>query len=100
MNCKQEFENEVNGKQVLCAKILHDDWDDGACEYFLPRNYSPAMYNTFIESLDFSYYAGYGVQEIYGYIWYVDGTWSERSEYDGSENWDFRECPAIPEELR
>jgi hypothetical protein len=37
--------------------------------------------------LDFEYDAGYGGQELFGYIWYADGSWSDRGEYDGSEWW-------------
>lgn len=44
--------------------------------------------------LDFEYDQGYGGQYLYGYIWYADGTWSERGEYDGSEWWEHKERPA------
>lgn len=37
--------------------------------------------------LDFDYDNGYGCQLLHGYIWYTDGTWSSRREYDGSECW-------------
>jgi hypothetical protein len=50
--------------------------------------------------LDFNYDNGYGGQELYGTIWYVDGTWSERGEYDGSEWWDYREVPEVPSYLK
>ena len=43
--------------------------------------------------LDFEYYSGFGGQEVYGYIWYTDGTWSERGEYDGSEWWIHKKRP-------
>lgn len=42
------------------------------------------------------YDAGYGSQELSGTIWYTDGTWSERVEYDGSEWWAYRCRPEIP----
>ena len=49
--------------------------------------------------LDFEYDNGYGGQELFGNIWYKDGTWSERGEYDGSEWWEHKVCPAIPKEV-
>ena len=58
------------------------------------------MYNTFLQSLDFVYNAGFGGQELYGVIWYADGTWSSRYEYDGSEEWAHRRVPVIPEYLK
>jgi hypothetical protein len=45
---------------------------------------------TFIE-----YNSGYGRQELFGYIWYSDGTWSCRGEYDGSEWWESVERPDL-----
>ena len=35
--------------------------------------------------LDFEYDNGYGSKEIYAYILFADGSWLERSEYNGSE---------------
>jgi len=46
--------------------------------------------------LNFDYHDGYGHQLLFGTIWYEDGTWSERGEYDGSERWEHRECPPLP----
>ena len=43
--------------------------------------------------LDFKYNNGHGGQLLFGYIWYNDGTWSSRGEYDGSEWWQYNECP-------
>ena len=50
-----------------------------------------------IDKLDFMYDDGYGSQLIYGFIVFNDKTWLERSEYDGSEWWDYRKCPSEPE---
>ena len=47
--------------------------------------------------LNFCYDDGFGGQEITGYIWYEDGTWSDRGEYDGSEWWQHQVRPEIPE---
>lgn len=49
--------------------------------------------------MDFDYDSGYGGQEIYGFIWYEDGTFSERGEYDGSEWFSYVKTPEIPVHL-
>lgn len=48
-----------------------------------------------LPNLDFSYDSGYGGQYLFGFIWYEDGTWSERGEYDGSEWWEKKEVPTV-----
>ena len=53
----------------------------------------------FLKLIDFSYDNGYGSQKIGGVIWYKDGTWSSRREYDGSEWWAYYNQPPIPKYL-
>jgi len=55
--------------------------------------------NDFFRSLDFTYDAGYGSQELDGTVWLLDGTWFTRGEYDGSEWWEYHVLPEIPSEL-
>lgn len=50
--------------------------------------------------LDFEYNAGYGSQEIEGFISFTDDTWLEREEYDGSEWWDFKQCPKLEDFIK
>ncbi|NBW23325.1 MAG: hypothetical protein EBR82_86815 [Caulobacteraceae bacterium] len=59
----------------------------------------PAI-DAFLHRLDFEYDRGYGTQELFGTIWYTDGTWSGRYEYDGAEEWVHRKIPVIPEYLK
>ena len=47
--------------------------------------------------LDFNYDSGFGGQELFGTVWYLDGTWSDRREYDGTECWDYQVCPPLPQ---
>lgn len=90
-NAKVEFLDHVSNKaKVKCARIN---------EISLTRNYTEKQYDEFLKHLDFNYNNGYGGQELYGTIWYEDGTWSERGEYDGSEWWNFKSVPKIPKEL-
>lgn len=53
----------------------------------LREGFTEDDFKKFIEDLDFDYDNGFGTQYLFGKIWYTDGTWSERYEYDGSESW-------------
>lgn len=112
MNAREEFLREVEGKEIYCAYITtenpsyveynqYDDDDRAKLKYCRLRiGYTKAEYEQFLESLNFEYNDGFGTQELYGNIWYLDGTWSERSEYDGSESWNYQKWPTIPEGLK
>ena len=87
MNAKEELIKHVAGKEVAFVSIVFNKniMNDiivikGELEEVLPL-------------LDFDYDNGYGWQELFGYIWYTDGTWSERGEYDGSEWWEDKKIP-------
>ena len=41
------------------------------------------------------YDSGYGGQKLYGTVVFKDKTWFTRGEYDGSEWWDYHECPTF-----
>jgi hypothetical protein len=66
----------------------------------LKKGHSEEDLHTFLESLDFQYDAGFGGQNLFGTIWFTDGTWATRGEYDGSEWWEHHTRPEIPVELR
>jgi hypothetical protein len=70
-----------------------------ATTYSLTVGYDRNEFDLFLEAIDFHYDDGYGRQEIYGTIWFDDGSWAERGEYDGSEWWEYKECPEIPKLL-
>ena len=87
MNAKEEFIKHIAGKEVAFVSIVFNKniMNDiivikGELEEVLPL-------------LDFDYDDGYGTQELFGYIWYTDGTWSERGKYDGSEWWEYKKRP-------
>jgi hypothetical protein len=108
-NAKKEFLVHTKNKELLCvsifslcASIFYEDlWDHqtSSIKYVLPIEHTQEEYDAFIKSLDFDYDSGYGGQELYGTIWYTNGTWSDRGEYDGSEWWQHHQCPDIPESL-
>lgn len=66
----------------------------------LPLNYTKQELDDFMAELyKINYDSGYGIQFLYGTIWFYDGSWAERSEYDGMEWWVHRKYPLIPEKL-
>ena len=69
--------------------------------YYLKEGYTVIDFGVFINTTNkLEYDNGYGGQELFGIIWYVDGTWSERGEYDGSEWWRHQSCPVVPDYLK
>lgn len=90
-NAKQELlthieriEKRKNNSVKFVSIVFDEILIQGTLEEVLPK-------------LDFEYDDGYGHQQLYGNIWFSDGTWSEREEYDGSERWEYRlGCPDLP----
>ena len=100
-NAKEELLSIVDSKAVmpyiLCAYIRLDSSDK---TIVLKRGYTDDELAAFMCKLDFEYNHSYGVQEVYGTVWFKDGTWMDRCEYDGSEWWEYRRCPDIVAECR
>jgi len=108
-NAKEEFISLCKDKTVVCATIVHEYWTEGLVspasvqrrtEADLKCNYTPEDFKEFLKYLDFEYDRGFGLQEIFGTVWFEDGTWAERGEYDGAEWWELRERPEIPDHLK
>lgn len=98
MNAHKEFLEHVGERKVKCAEIRYE-WGYGEDEnagFRLKQGYSLNEWRMFINVLDFEYDNGYGGQKLFGTIWYTDGTWSDRGEYDGSEWWQYQSTPKIP----
>ena len=101
-NAKEEFLRHTANKEVLCVSISYQDFctqERPMSDNSLKHSYTQEEYDLFIKSLDFDYDDGFGGQELFGTIWYKDGTWSDRREYDGSEWWEYHSCPIIPKSL-
>lgn len=105
MNAKEEFLKHIGDRKVKCALLYTElEWNEeythkNTKDYSLLTNFVEWQYTNFLNSIDFNYNSGYGGQVLFGTIWYIDGTWSSRGEYDGSEWWEYNKCPNIPEEL-
>lgn len=100
-NAAREFIEHIADRKVKCA-LIHDDADrygGDVKQVILPVGHSEDDFNRFISQLNFNYDSGYGGQSLFGTIWYMDGSWSDRGEYDGSEWWNHQSVPEIPEEV-
>lgn len=100
-NAKEEFLQHTANTAVKCAEIsiFDDDIYEPNGVAGLPVDYTQDELDAFLKAIDIKYDNGYGTQELFGVIWYMDGTYSTRWEYDGSEGWLHHECPVIPEKL-
>jgi len=102
INARDEFVKSVGetSRQVMAAKIEHCNRGHYSFVNVLLRDqYSAEEYEEFLSQLDFDYDNGYGRQCLYGTIWLRDGSWMERYEYDGSEEWVWKIRPPLPPEL-
>ena len=91
MNAREELIKHIGDRDVKHVHITV--WDESK------RTIAGTIAGTLPEVLpllDFEYDNGYGGQELFGNVWYTDGTWSERGEYDGAEWWEHKVCPDIP----
>nr|DAJ39579.1 MAG TPA: hypothetical protein [Caudoviricetes sp.] len=62
----------------------------------LKENWSNDEWLAFLEGLRFNYDDGFGSQHLFGVVWFKDGSWLEREEYDGSEGWILKRTPDVP----
>lgn len=101
MNAKEEFLEHIKEREVLCAEIVLDaPYEDNPLKVILKIGYSPYDFEKFLKQLDFNYDSWQGNQELYGVIWYIEGSWSERDQCDGYEWWEYRSLPEIPEYMK
>jgi len=106
INAKQELIEFLTENQLtmVCADIEFEWYDKTINQYKdrpirLPFNFTAEELESFYTELDFEYEAGYGVQHLFGTIWLDNGEWLERYEYDGSEHWEYKSMPMIPDYL-
>lgn len=66
----------------------------------LKENWNNDEWLALLEGLRINYNNGFGSQHLFGVVWFKDGSWLERYEYDGSEGWVFKRTPDVPQVLR
>jgi hypothetical protein len=103
-NAKIEFLAHIlNTTSKVKAAVVSKYWDYTSIDTekaVLKIKYSSEDFENFLNKIDFEYDNGFGCQELFGTIWYEDGTWSSRGEYDGSEWWEYNFVPEIPDQLK
>jgi hypothetical protein len=107
-NAKKELLENFPAHTIKCAEIQYDNphyhdpnREPEEIDVNLFVGYTIEDMENFLAILDgINYDAGYGGQRVFGTIWFNDGTWATRGEYDGSEWWEHHICPIIPEKLR
>lgn len=107
INARQELERILDkipdgALILLCASIQYgpDYVEDEQQHFNLKEGYLQADWDAFLDSLDFKYDNGYGGQQLYGTVWFDNGMWLSRGEYDGSEWWELHKYPTIPDNLK
>jgi hypothetical protein len=101
MNARDEFLEFIKDLPgVVCAEVEREVSYKLSVVGALPVGHILADWESFCHSINFDYDEGYGSQELYGAIWFVDGSWADRREYDGSEWWELQKCPEIPASLK
>jgi len=105
-NVKLELLEISKGKKIKCADVKYEKTKFNkkivrvGKSFVLKVGHTEEEYKEFLNSLDFGYNDGYGGQELFGIVWFEDGTWLTRAEYDGSEWWEHHIVPEIPERLK
>jgi hypothetical protein len=107
VNCKEEFLEEVVGKTLLCAELTYQpniNEDTLNRKAVLAVGYSDEERQKFLHDIDYDYEPGdYSCGQWYdidGFIWYKDGSWSERITQGGFECWDHKKCPTPPKKIQ
>jgi len=104
MNAKQELIKHLSFNTTVsslkCAHIqLGNEYGKDNLTILLKVNHTPEEFEEFLNKLDVTYDDGFGMQELFGRLWFTDNSWSDRAEYDGSEWWEHRSYPEIPSHL-
>jgi len=83
------------GLAVEAVSIRFEYYEEDDFKLILKQNYNDIDYKEFLSKLEFNYDSGFGGQELFGTIWFKDGSWATRGEYDGSEWWEHHTRPEI-----
>ena len=115
LNAAYEIKTALNrfGKVLKCATVIleaESDYDFSEEPELVPQaadivaelrvGFSEEEEEAFFDTLNVRYDSGYGGQVLFGTLWFTDGTWADRGEYDGSEWWSLKEITVIPKHLR
>jgi hypothetical protein len=84
--------------------ILGPEFWDGDAKQFVPKGrevklrQKDSVDKFFSELYKIDYDSGFGHQEVFGQLWFSDGSVAIRDEYDGAEKWMLVKT-AVPDDL-
>jgi len=96
----------IGNPKIKCIYLKHSNFNYKSNvdkDFILKIGYTQDQFREFLCRIDYKYDGGdesYGGQELFGTVWFEDGSWLERAEYDGSEWWVHKFVPPIPNELK
>lgn len=93
INAKEELLEHIKDRPVEYVRVTYKPSHNKSTTY-------EGVLDSVINNIDFSYNNWYVRQQLFGTIWYADGSWSEREEYDGSEWWEHKYRPEINAQVR
>ena len=101
-NAKTEVIEFVKDSTVIAAQISFQPFNhDSQVEVNMEFQFRLGdNWDDFCNKLGFEYNSSFGTQQLFGTIWFQDGSWGTRGEYDGAEWWQHHTRPEIPENLR
>lgn len=100
VNVAEELRNVLEDTdQVIALDLTYTDSDGNTSwRQIWRRDQSSLSFEEFLKNhLNLFYKNGYGSQQLFGEVWLDDNSWLERCEYDGSEWWEHRVRPPLPE---
>ena len=93
-NARDELIEEIAGREVIYVRVTFGE--EGGWQGDDDVRVVEGTLAEVLPLLNVEYDAGYGIQQLFGFIWYADGTWSERQQYDEGELWAYKRCPPLP----
>ncbi len=98
-NAKDEFLHHIHYIVNINVTLKCVQIGVNGVKAILPCHWNYDEFKEFTSKIDVMYDSGYGSQELFGDIWYSDGSYSSRCEYDGSEGWEYYIAPDIPVDM-
>jgi len=97
INAKKELEILIKetGLQIKCAQSATNEKMENPIN--LKIGYTQNEYNNFMDSLDVAYNDLDIYNNIFGTVWFDDGSWITRTYYNGEVMWEHFTKPDIPE---
>lgn len=101
-------DNNLDRNDIFCAELSFDQKDvtrldrepsTGRENILLRIGYTPENMTEFMERVTFWYSLNYAGQKIFGTLWFKDGSWAERYEENGWEEWRYYTRPDVPDYL-